>query len=350
MRGLDMAYVKKVGQFNETEARSLLKNGRELQPDAPSMRYYVVLFQTGEDEDNLGDLDRFVFDFLQAQLHEKIFSASSETEIDVWLDSPGGSAGIAYKLLLALRHRCKTLRIVIPDYAKSAATLLAIGGDEIYMAPAAELGPLDAQSEHPAREGLAVSALDLAKAYEFLSEFSVNFAISGARIVFERIKLARMDALRESFQFTARLLEPSVAKLDPHLIHSATNQLDLAHRYAEIVLKTRRLSKADKADGFDPEVFSDLLVRHYPAHEFVISRDEARGLGIPVKDAELYDKWSLVYPLHRYFRDEGFSGSPQSILEFWTEQELQERIVDTDREDSRIQIRKRRNKKRKASK
>jgi len=137
-------------QFNQTEVQSLLKNGREPQPEVPSTRYYLVLFQSGEEEDNLGELSRFVFDYVQARLKENISSPSKETEIDVWLDSPGGSASVAYKLLLELRHRCKKLRIVIPDFAKSAATLLAIGGDEIYMAPAAELGPLDAQIERQA--------------------------------------------------------------------------------------------------------------------------------------------------------------------------------------------------------
>ena len=37
------------------------------------------------------------------------------------------------------------LTFIIPRWAKSAATLLVCGGDEILMTPVAELGPLDPQ-------------------------------------------------------------------------------------------------------------------------------------------------------------------------------------------------------------
>ena len=78
-------------------------------------------------------------------MEEEIESPKECTEIDVWLDSPGGKANAAYKIALLLRSRAAKLRVVVSDYAKSAATLLVLAADEIYMAGAAELGPLDAQ-------------------------------------------------------------------------------------------------------------------------------------------------------------------------------------------------------------
>ncbi len=44
-----------------------------------------------------------------------------------------------------LRHAAAHIRIVILDIAKSAATLLALAGHEIYMATGAELGPMGVQ-------------------------------------------------------------------------------------------------------------------------------------------------------------------------------------------------------------
>src|SRR4051812_207602 len=82
-----------------------------------------------------------------------------EVEIDVWLESPGGDANSAYKLALMLRHVAGCVRVVVPDYAKSAATLLALAGDEIYLAPGAELGPLDAQMPEEGTVTGAISAL-----------------------------------------------------------------------------------------------------------------------------------------------------------------------------------------------
>lgn len=77
-------------------------------------------------------------------------------------------------MFLDLQYRCRKLRAVVPDYAKSAATLFLLGVDEFFMAPSAELGPLDAQIEYPDREGVTVSALDVSKALGFLGDFAAD--------------------------------------------------------------------------------------------------------------------------------------------------------------------------------
>lgn len=77
-------------------------------------------------------------------LEDGIAEPRENVELDLWLESPGGDAHAAYKLALLLRAHASRLRVVIPDYAKSAATLLTLAADEIYVAPVAELGPLDA--------------------------------------------------------------------------------------------------------------------------------------------------------------------------------------------------------------
>jgi ClpP class serine protease len=85
----------------------------------------IVLFQTGLRNDRLGAIDHEVFQAVQDILDANLKDDPSKTAIDVWLDSPGGSASSAYKIFLELSTRCKRLRFVIPDYAKSAATLRA---------------------------------------------------------------------------------------------------------------------------------------------------------------------------------------------------------------------------------
>ncbi len=90
--------------------------------------YHLILFQGGRDE-----INRLMVQRIQTQLDREITTPREQNEIDIWIESPGGDAHAAYKLILDLRQRCKRLRAVIPDYAKSAATLLALGVDEIYM-------------------------------------------------------------------------------------------------------------------------------------------------------------------------------------------------------------------------
>lgn len=55
--------------------------------------------------------------------------------IDLLLHSPGGNIDAAEKLIALIRKRAgkAQVRVVIPDYAKSAATLMALGADAILM-------------------------------------------------------------------------------------------------------------------------------------------------------------------------------------------------------------------------
>jgi hypothetical protein len=292
--------------------------------DSQVHRYYVPFFQTGRSDDDFGDVGRLVLHWLQNRLDQVVTTAPSETEIDVWVDSPGGSASIAYKLFLSLQYRCRKLRMVVPDYAKSAATLLVLGADELFMGPAAELGPLDAQIEHPDREGIQVSALEVGRIFDFLGQFATDYVLSGGAEVLRWTKLARVEVLKQFSTFAAFLLRPAVGKLDPHLIYRAKNELDLAKQYAIRVLRKRR-NPANRA--FDPEAFADHIVGHYPVHEFVITRDEANEYGLGVKNAEDYDKWEYVYEIYRNFRlsllvDE----AAETLFDVWTEDELDEQM------------------------
>ena len=75
------------------------------------------------------------------------------------LNSPGGDPDAAEKLLHMLREivsppdlqQSGNLEIVVPNEAKSAATLMALGADRLTMSDTSELGPIDPQVE--IREG-----------------------------------------------------------------------------------------------------------------------------------------------------------------------------------------------------
>ena len=62
------------------------------------------------------------------------------------INSPGGDADAAEKMLMMCRKRFKhSFKVIVPDYAKSAATMIALGSDEILMGYLSELGPIDPQ-------------------------------------------------------------------------------------------------------------------------------------------------------------------------------------------------------------
>jgi len=260
-------------------------------------RYILTLFQTGRDF-----IDRKMVDKLQIGL-SKITSKPEDTEIDIWIDSPGGSAHAAYKLWLELRSRANKLRAWVPDYAKSAATLLVLGMDEIYMGKGAELGPLDAQIEHPDRERTYISALDLVGALDYFSSFAVQLAITGGAAMVKYTQLPRTDILCEILPFAAKLIEPCVNKIDPTLTRRAVSQLQVAEHYARRMLAERNVPKDLRFSEEDAEKLTSKLVKEYPVHECVIGRQEAKALGLPIYEAEKDKLWPKVNAVYRNFSE-----------------------------------------------
>jgi membrane-bound ClpP family serine protease len=61
------------------------------------------------------------------------------------IDSPGGDGTVAEKIIKLCRSYCSKLIVVVPNRAKSAATIIALGADEIIMGFCSEIGPIDAQ-------------------------------------------------------------------------------------------------------------------------------------------------------------------------------------------------------------
>lgn len=69
----------------------------------------------------------------------------SETQLDLILHSPGGSAEAAESLVSYLRQQFEHIRVIVPIAAMSAATMVALSADELIMGKHSQLGPIDPQ-------------------------------------------------------------------------------------------------------------------------------------------------------------------------------------------------------------
>jgi hypothetical protein len=74
-------------------------------------------------------------------------------ELDLIIHSPGGSPEAAEQMVNYLRTQFDYIRAFVPLQAKSAATMLALGCDEIVLGLHSELGPIDPQILVPVPEG-----------------------------------------------------------------------------------------------------------------------------------------------------------------------------------------------------
>jgi hypothetical protein len=238
-------------------------------------------------------------DFFRRKCDETIKGPRERVEIDLWLESPGGDANAAYKLALLLRSRADRLRVVVPDYAKSAATLLTLAADEIYMAPAAELGPLDAQIPREGGVVVQISALDIARSLDDLAGAAFDLALERGAEVLNTTRLTRLESLSLMLDFAAKFMEPIIRQLDPTLIHWSSTLLAVSTAYADRLLAMRRTDTPAALRRL-----SSALVGDYPTHGFVISRDEARTrLKLPVRDLVEYDLQERACELHQAFED-----------------------------------------------
>jgi ClpP class serine protease len=68
-----------------------------------------------------------------------------DTPIDLIMHTPGGIALAATQIALALKAHPAPKRVIVPHYAMSGGTLIALAADEILMDPHAVLGPVDPQ-------------------------------------------------------------------------------------------------------------------------------------------------------------------------------------------------------------
>lgn len=66
--------------------------------------------------------------------------------VDLILSTPGGQPEVAEKIITTLRHFYDDdFRVIVPEFAKSAGTIVCLGGDAIVMGYCSELGPIDPQ-------------------------------------------------------------------------------------------------------------------------------------------------------------------------------------------------------------
>jgi len=273
------------------ETRAVLRRRRQQQVNGPAMpawsaprpavpgrRRYALAIVGGPHTEWPG-IDREVFRRVRATLRARVTSTRNLTELDVWLGAPGGDVEAAYKLALLLRSYAAVLRVVVPDQAKGAATLLVLAADEIYMAPAAELGPVDVPMPLE-RDRTPTTALDVVRNAEGVSRVALDFAVTAATTLSRTQGLSRAECLDVAVRLSVELHQPMLRAVDPALLLHARHLLDATARYADALLAMRNPDVLAAApDGVTAEaLFADL-----PGRDFVIDIDEAAQLGLPVQ-------------------------------------------------------------------
>jgi len=225
----------------------------------------------------LMDETRSITHYLVSEVYDQIKSIEEQgllkEDVDVILHSGGGDVDAAYHLGLILQGVCKgNLTIIIPRYAKSAATLLACSGNTIAMDLPSELGPIDPQIEDPTTKRW-VSILSITKTIDFL-------------------KTLEKGPLLEELAKRIPVLE--IGDYDRLIRHVCTC-------VEELLL--RRMLKNDKNRKELASKIAKALTQKFQHHGMCIDISKAKEIGLKVVQLPP-EQWKIVWKIFRIFEAE----------------------------------------------
>ena len=219
-------------------------------------------------------------------------SVTGAEQINLLLHSPGGDGTVAEKMVDMCRAHLsgdnRKFRVIVPNIAKSAATVLTLGADQILMGYCSELGPIDPQVP------IAVSGI---------TQWVSAFAFVEAR---DKL-MARISEAVKNNEATIGLLT-QLAGLNIPFTDEMENQIGFAKKTAVTLLDKYMLkpkypepeARATAANEIAEKLLSKQL---FPAHGHYIDGASASQIGLAVevldKDDEL---WKLLWEY--YIRSE----------------------------------------------
>ena len=197
------------------------------------------------------------------------------SDLDLLLQTPGGDVDQAERIVLMCRKRVrdKAFRVIVPDSAKSAGTLIAIAADEIVMGEPSELGPIDPQ-------------ITIATASGELMTRPAQSILDGLQAIIDSAE----DQLSPAYF-------PLLDKLDPALIDFCKKALSRSEQFAERFLSAHMLSdNKRKAKKVAHEL--NAIEKHL-SHGAVIDAERAAGMGLKVRTLEPADDlWQALWRLY----------------------------------------------------
>jgi hypothetical protein len=219
---------------------------------------------------------------LYEPLLRKFLSARDELAADghvaLLVDSPGGLAEVAYRVARVLQ-RDGGFTVVIPRFAKSAATLLSLGATKAIMGEDAEIGPLDAQLWDEEREEPG-SALNEVQALDQLHSVALQHLDLTMVAMVAATKKKTDVLLPIAAKFVSDMMCPMLNKIDAVHYAKQARILAVAEHYA-----VRLLILAGTPEDRARKI-ADWLVNRYPEHGFVIDRREVEsGEFLPLVDS-----------------------------------------------------------------
>jgi hypothetical protein len=189
-------------------------------------------------------------------------------KLDIFLCSNGGNGVLPWRLISLFREFAEIVCVLLPYRAYSAATMLALGADEIVMHPFAEMGPIDPTVsndynpiDQQTQQRLGISVEDV-KAY--------------VAFIKETVGIRHEDELIKAIEILAN-------KVHPLALGNVERFIAQSRMIARKILKTHM---SDEANKHKIDEIIDTLASKLYFHGHPINRREARDeLGLKVQES-----------------------------------------------------------------
>jgi ATP-dependent protease ClpP protease subunit len=214
-------------------------------------------------------------------LEDLLFDCDPAKDLHVLLASPGGDGETALRIVRSMQQRCRELTIIVPDMAKSAATILCLGAHHILMGPGGDLGPIDPQMMSYTEDGrpkMVASAKEIVAAVDEAEN--------------------RVTANPDSYTLFASLL----SDVNMLMVEQARFALDRSAALMEEALRSQG-TRTDAEVERLRECLRAPLIDVPTSHSAVISANDAKRLGLPIIKADTAgQEWEIIWGLWtRYF-------------------------------------------------
>jgi len=206
---------------------------------------------------------------------EVLHNIQPEENVDLLLHTAGGDVDAAEKLMAMVQATVGggQLRVIIPDFAKSAGTLMVLGADTLIMSDSSELGTIDPQI----------------------------WANDGRGNLICHSVLSYLDAFKIYSEALAQNPDDPVAglmlsKLDPTTLRHYEAIRARARSFAEGQLKR-------KGRNFSAITSAFMDIGRWPSHGQMITWQDVRDLGLPVEYLQPRSKqWQAYWRLYCLLR------------------------------------------------
>lgn len=208
--------------------------------------------------------------------------------LDLLLHTPGGSPEAAADIIRVCRSYSKKFRVIVPNAAMSAGTLIAMGSDEIIMSDTSNLGPIDPQMIFVQSKDMAI----MRPAKSFIDAY------------IDLINKARSSIANK---LPATPFLHLLDKQDPSWIIECIRARNATENLAKEQLKANMLKDKD-AKEIEGVVNKFLEVGDKNTHGRSISPDEAAAFGLKIKKEDKYGEfWNMIWEI--YVRIENYTRS-----------------------------------------